>query len=130
MNAMIILFILNAVFATLSFAEDCKVSGISDSPQNITCNYRDGWNHKVSLQITCESGTYFSNESVGNAVLEKTPILTAYHEEVSRGVSPLVFKLGDQRTLRITKVLGLFHRGAFINANHENENGTFRCSVR
>lgn len=68
-----------------AFAQDCKVDGISDSPQSYTCQLRVGV--KVQkLKLRCVEGTYQLEW------LEKThPVTVAYHEEVEEGSNPLVF---------------------------------------
>ena len=131
MKAIILLILLNIFYASLSFAEDCKVGGISDSPQNISCFYKDGWTHHMQLNISCENGKYVFTETANGSPAGNGKILSAYHEDVQSGMSPLVFKMDDTRSLRITKALGLFFRGELVNDNGTSgSNGTFRCKVR
>lgn len=60
------------------FASDCKVYGISDSPQEMSCSFQ-----KLSLKLTCSNGTYYLNEEA---------VSVAFHMEVEEGPVPLVFK--------------------------------------
>jgi hypothetical protein len=130
MKPIALLFLLNFIFASLSFAEDCKVSGVSDSPQSISCTYRDGWYIKYRMEITCENGKYVHHEFTKDQEVDSGTVSIAYHEEVSSGMSPLVFKMED-RNLRITKSLGLFYRGEFFNdGSYPSGRDTFRCSLK
>jgi len=75
----------------LSFAaqaQDCKVYGISDSPQKLTCAFED---LRETYHLTCKKGQYLLNE---------TPIKVAFHLDVESGPSPLVFK-GENLQLTI-----------------------------
>ncbi len=113
-------------------AQNCKVSGISaeDSPQSITCHYRDGWSHHMKLSLDCREGKYHYSETANGSPAGEGSITSTYHEEVQKGASPLNFKLENSRTLRITTgVLGLFFRGELISENGSSS-GRFRCSVR
>lgn len=64
------------------WATSCKVSGISDSPQKLSCLF-----NQESIELTCVNGHYFLN----NILVEQT-----YHLEVEEGSNPLVFKSRDQ----------------------------------
>jgi len=63
---------------TEAYARDCEVYGISDSPQKLTCTFKD---QKIALR--CNKGQYYLNT---------TKIQMAYHLDVESGSSPLVFK--------------------------------------
>ncbi len=66
-----------------AFAAECKVYGISDSPQKLTCSFK---NSKIALR--CENGNYFLNS---------TKVAQAFHYEVEEGPVPLVFKAPDMQ---------------------------------
>lgn len=67
------------LFITMNvFAVDCKVYGISDSPQGMTCSFPE-----LNLKLTCHNGTYYLN---------KEAVSVAFHMEVEDGPVPLVFK--------------------------------------
>jgi hypothetical protein len=59
----------------------CKVYGISDSPQKLTCSFK---NQEIALR--CKDGQYYLNS---------TKVLSAFHFEVEEGPVPLVFKAHD-----------------------------------
>ena len=111
-------------------AENCKVSGISDSPQTISCRYQDGWSHHMKLLIHCVDGSYQFSETANGSPAGGGAIVSTYHEDVQSGTCPLFFKLEDTRTIRITKVLGPFFRGVFVNPDgSDGRNGHLNCSV-
>ena len=72
-----------------AFGLDCRVDGISDSPQEMNCYIHD--NRLVELlNLKCLEGNYH--------LLWKNkffPVDVAYHEEVESGSSPLVFRSGS-----------------------------------
>ncbi len=82
-------FCLFLLFSTYVFASDCRVDGISDSPQEMNCYIHD--NRLVELlNLKCLEGNYH--------LLWKNkffPVDVAYHEEVVSGASPLVFRSGS-----------------------------------
>ena len=130
MKKTLILIILN-LFTTASYADHCKVSGISDSPQSITCRYKDGWSERIKLHIQCVSGIYQYSEIINKTIIGNGLISGSFHEEVEKGASPLNFKLDDSRTLKITKVFGRFFRGEFSSENDSKTNSfRFSCMVR
>ena len=73
------LFVLLALLtSSLTFASACKVDGISDSPQGMSCKFKN----RV-INLTCQKGVYFLNEE---------PVTVAFHMEVETGSVPLVFR--------------------------------------
>lgn len=62
-------------------ARFCKVYGISDSPQKLSCRFPDR-----QVLLSCQDGKYFLNQS---------PVTVAFHLEVESGTVPLVFKSSD-----------------------------------
>lgn len=85
--------LLLGLFLSLSaFATDCKVDGISDSPQGFKCKIRQGLSME-KLSLLCLEGTY-QIVWKGKAL----PVSVAYHEEVESGSNPLVF-VADGLTL-------------------------------
>lgn len=77
----LILVLLSISFT--SYARDCEVGGISDSPQKLQCGF-----DKISVALSCNKGTYFLNSS---------RVLQAYHMDVEEGASPLVFESKDMQ---------------------------------
>ncbi len=76
--------ILTIILVTLmpaAFGADCKVYGISDSPQKLNCTFK-----KSNLALTCKDGQYYLNTSRVNL---------AFHMEVEDGAVPLVFRATD-----------------------------------
>ncbi|GEM_PF-3449860 len=71
-------------YALHSYAQGsaCKVYGISDGPQKMTCTFPK----KIVIQLSCQNGTYFLNQS---------KVENAFHMDVEEGSSPLVFKAKD-----------------------------------
>lgn len=61
-----------------AFASGCKVYGISDSPQHLSCTFPE----KV-LRLSCQNDTYYLNSEM---------VSVAFHMEVEEGPVPLVFK--------------------------------------
>ena len=79
-------FCMFLLFPVCVFATDCRVDGISDSPQEMNCYIHD--NRVVeSLNLNCSDGNYQLHWK--NKVY---PVDIAYHEEVEAGASPLVFR--------------------------------------
>ena len=70
------------------FAAECKVYGISDSPQKLSCTFS-----AQKIALTCVNGNYFLNSSKVN---------TAYHLEVESGPTPLVF---EAKELEMTVII-------------------------
>lgn len=66
---------------TPALARDCKVYGISDSPQKLTCQFG-----AETIRLSCQKGTYFLNQSKVNL---------AFHMEVEDGAVPLIFRASD-----------------------------------
>jgi hypothetical protein len=69
-----------------AFAFDCKVDGISDSPQKMNCYIQENFHTNV-LNLTCRNGTYRIKWNDEVFKVDK-----AYHEDVERGSSPVLFK--------------------------------------
>jgi hypothetical protein len=61
-----------------AFARDCQVYGISDSPQKLSCTFKN-----LDLNLRCQNGDYYLNT---------TKVTSAFHLEVEEGPVPLVFK--------------------------------------
>lgn len=70
-------------FSHQTWAKDCQVYGISDSPQKLDCRFG-----QTKIALRCISGTYFLNNSRVNI---------AFHMEVEEGPVPLVFKASDKQ---------------------------------
>jgi hypothetical protein len=77
------LFIFSLISLNSFAAPLCEVYGISDSPQSLTCSFRN-----ELINLTCLNGIY----SLGGETVE-----AAFHLEVEDGPTPLVFrtKSGD-----------------------------------
>ncbi|MBA2403632.1 MAG: hypothetical protein H0V66_02590 [Bdellovibrionales bacterium] len=78
-----------------SFAMDCAVDGISDSPQLMSCYIHSSMLIK-DLTLECRDGYY--QIGWGNKMHQ---VEEAYHEEVESGSNPLVFQAG-RLTLKTT----------------------------
>ena len=72
-----------------AFAADCKVYGISDSPQKLTCSFKSS-----EIALRCKGGSYYLNS---------TKVLQAFHYEVEEGPVPLVFKAKDMQLTVLIK---------------------------
>jgi hypothetical protein len=98
------LILFSRVLAPLGQAQGtrCKVYGITDSPQRLTCQFP-----AETLRLSCRAGEYFIDE-------EK--VFVAFHYEVESGPVPLVFKT-DTRTLVVT-----MHSSRNIRAELESKN--------
>ncbi len=71
--------LLSSVDPTLAApAKKCKVYGITDGPQKLTCKFR---NQLINLR--CVDGRYYLNQK---------KVRVAYHLDVEAGPSPLVFE--------------------------------------
>ncbi len=70
----------------------CKVYGISDGPQNLSCEFSS-----KKMELQCINGKYF---------LDRSLVTVAYHLEVESGSNPLVFKT-DGLTLTVTLENGM-----------------------
>jgi hypothetical protein len=73
---LLFIFFLNFVVSH-SFATNCKVFGISDSPQKLKCRFKT-----FDLNLSCHRGHYFVNND---------RVVRAYHLDVEDGAVPLVF---------------------------------------
>ena len=77
------------LFPAYAIALDCRVDGISDSPQEMNCYIHE--NRVVELlNLKCLDGNYH--------LLWKNkffPVDVAYHEEVESGSNPLIFRSGN-----------------------------------
>jgi hypothetical protein len=96
------IFILFFLLVTHSWASDpeCRVYGISDSPQKLQCSFKN-----LYLSLTCVKGFYFINS---------IPVLSAYHLEVEEGSSPLVFQTKDM-VLTVTMEAKTSSKGELSN---------------
>ena len=79
MKTLALLFVI--IFSHQTWAKDCQVYGISDSPQKLDCRF-----NQTKIALRCIKGTYFLNNS---------RVKTAFHMEVEEGPVPLVFKAPD-----------------------------------
>lgn len=61
----------------------CKVYGISDSPQRLSCSFK-----ALDIKLSCRQGQYYLNNSF---------VSDAFHYEVEEGPTPLVFKASDMQ---------------------------------
>lgn len=93
-----------------AFAAECKVYGISDSPQKMSCQFKA---EKVSL--TCVNGQYFLNSS---------KVSDAFHYEVEDGPVPLVFKAPDMQMVVV------IHRKNNIEAELDRDGNLFNGKCR
>ncbi len=75
-----------------SWAKDCEVDGISDSPQSMNCYIHNG-KLMGKLDLRCKD-TKYKMEWKGKTV----EVTNAYHEDVEQGSSPLVF-IADEMAL-------------------------------
>ncbi len=96
------------LFPVISWAVNCEVDGISDSPQGLSCYISHGKLIK-KLDITCKDGRYTLRWEG-----QKFFIDTAYHEDVATGSSPLVF-VSLNLSLKVTKHR-LYHRAELVMA--------------
>ena len=76
-----------------AFAKDCRVDGISASPQKISCYLHVGKFIKT-LDVECREGNYQIEWEQ-----KVYDVNQAYHEEVERGSNPLVFQ-ADRLSLK------------------------------
>jgi hypothetical protein len=75
--------------SSFAVTEQCEVFGISDSPQALSCKFP-----KLSVDLSCRKRTYFLNDS---------EVEVAFHYDVERGPTPLVFKSSDMQLVVIKK---------------------------
>lgn len=68
-----------------AFARECRVYGISDSPQSLDCFFG-----KEKLLLRCHDGTY---------TLGTSQVTSAFHHDVERGPIPLVFKTKEEELI-------------------------------
>lgn len=108
------LIFLLLIFSSLASATICKVDGISDGPQKMSCIIKMG-SKMEKIRLQCKSSHY---EFIWNN--KSYPVDIAYHEEVESGSSPLVFCSGAMRLTAIIdnsstsaelEVNGRFYRG-------------------
>jgi hypothetical protein len=80
----VLLFILLTLPALKTYAESCKVYGITDSPQHLSCRFPN-----MTLELNCRQGRYYLNQA---------PVSVAFHMDVADdGPSPLVFKTSQMQ---------------------------------
>ena len=115
MKPFFILIILNLVFIELTFAEDCKIAGISNPPQTISCKYRDEWFRKREGRIYCKDGEYrFGRFDLNGVNLDENLITSATHADTAKGSSVLMFYVDDfGQTLTLQHVFGKRWKGNF-----------------
>lgn len=80
----LILFFIISTFSLPVFSK-CKVYGISDSPQKLSCVLG-----KRTIDLTCKRRTYY---------IDTEKVSLAFHMEVEEGATPLVFKTNSGKTL-------------------------------
>ncbi len=82
---MLKVFIFVMLFTSVLQAEAqvCRVYGITDSPQKLTCHFSE-----MNVALRCVSGQYYLNRS---------PVTLAFHMDVEDGPVPLVFKSSDMQ---------------------------------
>jgi len=71
-----------------TYALDCSVDGISDSPQKLNCYIHNSMQLEP-IELACREGNY--KIIWGNKLYD---VDQAYHEEVEVGSNPLVFQAG------------------------------------
>lgn len=89
-----------------AFAQECRVDGISESPQEMNCYIHDKRLIEV-MDLKCLNGNYllrWKNKSF--------PIEVAFHEEVESGSTPLVFKSGS--LLLTTTLFSLYSKADLL----------------
>ena len=94
----------------------CKIAGISNPPQTITCKMRDMWFRRIEGRIECVNGQYFfSRYTMDGFQMDTNHITNPYHmDRGSRRSSTLVFPIdefGDSMVL--TPGLGNRFKGTF-----------------
>jgi hypothetical protein len=95
--------ILNLICATSLFsgltaqADSCKIAGISNPPQTISCKMRDMWYRRIEGRIECVNGQYFfSRYTMDGFQMDTNHVLNAYHKDRgSRQSSALVFPIDE-----------------------------------
>ncbi len=96
---------------TAAAAGVCRVSGISDSPQAISCRFKE-----TSIELRCDGGKYFINEF---------PVKAAFHFDVEEGPVPLVF---DTESFRLVVEIDTDHRvKAILSSEQETKKG--KCQL-
>lgn len=65
----------------------CKVYGISDSPQKLSCDFES-----IKVRLSCKWRNYYLNGEKVNL---------AFHMDVEEGATPLVFKTNSGKTLTV-----------------------------
>lgn len=97
-----------------AIALDCRLDGISDSPQEMNCYIHE--NRLVELlDLKCLDGNYFLRWKN-----KYHPVDVAYHEEVDSGSSPLVFRSGR---LSLTSTLFPMYSKADLMVDDERHDG-------
>ena len=102
------------LFSAYVFATDCRVDGISDSPQEMNC-YVHAKKLVELLNLNCIDGNYQLHWK--NKVY---PVDTAYHEEVEAGANPLVFR---SRSLSLTTTSLPLYRKANLSIDDKQYDG-------
>lgn len=74
----LVCIILFVFLSSSAFAQACKVYGISDGPQKLSCSFKN-----LDIRLHCLKGRYYLNNSL---------VSDAFHMDVEEGASPLVFK--------------------------------------
>ena len=102
------------LFPACVFAIDCRVDGISDSPQEMNCYVHE--NKLVELlNLNCIDGNYQLQWK--NNVY---PVDVAYHEEVETGANPLVFR---SRNVSLTTISLPLYSKANLSLDDEQYDG-------
>jgi len=75
----------------------CKIAGISNSPQTISCKMRDMWFRRIEGRIECVNGQYFySRYTMDGYQMDTNHVINAYHlDRGSNRSSTLVFPIDE-----------------------------------
>lgn len=103
------ILIFTLLFPAALLAAECKVDGISDSPQRQTCYLQNGL-RMSPLKLSCIKGEYHLKWGKRSHVVE-----AAYHEEVEAGANPLVFVSGKLNFVMVS--YKLYNHGELVVDN-------------
>lgn len=73
------------IFSLSVEARECEVFGISDSPQKLSCSFKN-----LQIDLQCKNGTYYLNTN---------KVKAAYHYDVEFGSVPLVFETENRKLI-------------------------------
>jgi hypothetical protein len=86
--------LLVSTFCASAASKGCRVDGISDGPQALSCTLSD----KSHLELSCLNGKYQLKHNQGKPQV----IEVAYHLEVEEGNTPMVFR-GPEGSLQVVR---------------------------